>query len=300
MSIKIPTGITRFVGNNALLLKKNSPTLLFGAGIIGFVATTVIASRATLKVSEVLDHHDDEKREMDARARVDAEYDEFQYGKDVATLYTITAIDIAKLYGPAVVCGSLSIVALTSSHHILNKRNAALSAAYAAVDKAFTQYRDRVRADLGEEKDLEYRYGGSVENGEPVNKDGQSGKSRVFKTKETKGSMYARFFDETNPLWSPVPAYNKIFLQSQQRYANDKLIARGHIFLNEIYDGLGIERTPEGSVVGWVISEDGDNCVDFGIFNPNSPGAIDFVNGNEAAILLDFNVDGVIYDKIGG
>ena len=51
------------------------------------------------------------------------------------------------------------------------------------------------------------------------------------------------------------------------------------------------------AVVGWVLGN-GDNCIDFGIWDSANEKARDFVNGREGAILLDFNVDGVIYDLI--
>lgn len=108
-------------------------------------------------------------------------------------------------------------------------------------------------------------------------------------------SPYARFFDEASANWVKDPEINHIFVQCQQNFANNLLIARGHLFLNEVYDMLGIDRSSAGQVVGWVISGDGDNFVDFGMFEAHSAR---FVNGYERSILLDFNVDGVVVDKI--
>jgi hypothetical protein len=112
-------------------------------------------------------------------------------------------------------------------------------------------------------------------------------------------SIYARFFDPTSTSWSKEPEYNLIFVQCQQNYANDLLRARGHVFLNEVYDMLGIPRSQAGAVVGWILSQDRttDNYIDFGVFD-DEKNARDFVNGYEGSILLDFNVDGVIFDKI--
>ena len=110
-------------------------------------------------------------------------------------------------------------------------------------------------------------------------------------------SPYARFFDETVYEWKPDPLMNKCFLDAQQRYANNLLEARGHIFLNEVYDMLGFQRTREGAVVGWIKNGDGDGYVDFGIYDGNERSRA-FVNGHETSILLDFNVDGTIWDKI--
>ena len=84
----------------------------------------------------------------------------------------------------------------------------------------------------------------------------------------------------------------------QQTFFNDLLLSRGHLFLNEVYDQIGIDRTKAGQVVGWVVSKDGDNFVDFGLFDGSTQEKRMFVNGHENSVLLDFNVDGVIYDKI--
>ena len=121
-------------------------------------------------------------------------------------------------------------------------------------------------------------------------------------------SEYARFFDEATSTEHHKDAeYNLMFLRRQQDYANEVLKSRGHLFLNEVYDMLGIPRTKAGQVVGWIYNEDnpnGDNYVDFGIYDLSNLSdsqkerKIAFVNGHECNILLDFNVDGPIYDLI--
>ena len=90
---------------------------------------------------------------------------------------------------------------------------------------------------------------------------------------------------------------NLFFLKAQQTNANVQLTVRGHVFLNEVYDMLGLPRTAAGAIVGWVRGN-GDDVIDFGIWDNNDINS-DFVNGyNRSKILLDFNVDGVIYDII--
>ena len=85
---------------------------------------------------------------------------------------------------------------------------------------------------------------------------------------------------------------------------NRKLDLNGYVFLNDVYRALGFESTPYGAVVGWYKSKNMDEMsgrdgfVDFGIFNPDNERARAFVNGYERSILLDFNVDGIIYDLI--
>lgn len=118
------------------------------------------------------------------------------------------------------------------------------------------------------------------------------------KKSERNVSQYARFFDSGCAAWNEDPEYNLLFLKQQQNYANDLLKAKGHLFLNEVYDMLTIPRSKAGQVVGWVYNDEnpiGDNRVDFGIYAEHNTSAI---NGFERSILLDFNVDGDILKYI--
>jgi hypothetical protein len=111
-------------------------------------------------------------------------------------------------------------------------------------------------------------------------------------------SPYACFFNEDSVAWTKNPECNKMFLRQQQNYANEKLRQRGYLFLNEVYDMLGIPRTKAGQCIGWIYDEKnpiGDNYVDFGIYDRIHNQS--FVNGYEDSVLLDFNVDGNILDR---
>jgi hypothetical protein len=99
-------------------------------------------------------------------------------------------------------------------------------------------------------------------------------------------SQYEKVYDEKSPNWNHEELYNLMFLKATSSHVNDILTVRGHVFLNEVYDALGFPRTPEGQLVGWIKDGDGDGVIDFGIQDDKTP------------YQLDFNVDGVIYDKI--
>ena len=121
-------------------------------------------------------------------------------------------------------------------------------------------------------------------------------KPKIRETHEP--SPYAVFFDETSAAWTKNPECNKLFLLRTQDLANLKLKTRGYLFLNEVFDMLGVPRCKTGQLVGWVYDEVnpvGDNYVDFGIFNECNH---KFVNGFEKSVLLDFNVDGNILDRL--
>ena len=118
------------------------------------------------------------------------------------------------------------------------------------------------------------------------------------KIKSVDTSDYARFFDSECPNWSKDAELNLAFLKHSERYASEVLKNKGYLFLNDVYDILGFSRSQAGQVVGWIYDEKnpvGDNYVDFDIYSERNQG---FINGSNDSALLDFNVDGIIIDKI--
>jgi hypothetical protein len=283
----ISQDVTRSIGRKVLTAKKNSPHIFFVGGVIGTVGSTVLACRATLKLEGKIDEI---KRDLDAVKELSKTRQEKEHYQDLGYVCVKSTIVIGRLYAPAVVVGAVSIAALTGSHIQLTRRNAALSATLAAVSKAYDNYRIRVQEEVGKERELDI-YRDMKEQEVEVD-----GKKNVVKVTDPNGwSPYARFFDETADNWQRNAEMNRHFLHLQQNYANDLLRSRGHIFLNEVYDLLGLERSQAGQIVGWVMNGEGDNYVDFGLFECESSR---FINHLEQSIILDFNVDGVVYDKI--
>lgn len=316
---EIMNNITRTFNKAAFKFKKHSPEILVVAGVVGVVGSTVMACKATTKVNDILDDTKDQLDKIhEAGERLEngetlmlkdgEEYTVEQNKKDLTIVYAQTALKFAKLYAPSVIIGGLSITAILTGHNITRKRNIALAAAYTAVDKSFKEYRGRVVERFGEALDKELKYGiKSKEVDEVVtNEDGTESVVKktvdvVDATNPMNVSEYARFFDDGCAGWTKDPEYNLMFLRDQQRYANDLLKSKGHLFLNEVYDLLGIPRTKAGQIVGWIYDEkhpNGDNFVDFGIYDTNKTANRDFVNGYERTILLDFNVDGNIWDQM--
>jgi len=279
-----------------LHVQKHSPTILFGAGVVGVVATVVLASRATLRLDEVLDEGD----ELMAKAQVAHDeawkgYSEDDFRRDLFLIKLKTAGSVAKLYAPAFILGTLSIAALTGAHLTLSRRNVGLTLAYAGLEKAFREYRDRIVGEIGEDRERELRY--DLVEYEVTRNTADGPVKEMIKRRGPMGySIYARLFDQTNKNWTPEHMHNSYFVQCQQRYANDLLNARGHIFLNEVYKMLGMPESREGCIVGWLKGGNGDGFVDFGVFSGDELTGFDFASGDEKSVWLDFNVDGPIWD----
>lgn len=305
-NIKLPAGINRAVNKVAFKMKKHAPEILVIAGVGGTIITTVMACKATTKIDEVLA----ENKEQIAKTKNYVEetgfsdkYTEKDYQKDLTVMYTQRGLKLFKLYAPAIAVGTISITAILAGHNVLKKRNVALAAAYEVVNKNFKDYRGRVIDRFGNELDRELRYNIRKEEVEKTVIDEKTGKERTVKeiteiADIDPSSEYAKFFDESCPGWTKDPEYNLMFLRNQQQYANDLLESRGYLFLNEVYEMLGIQRTRQGQVIGWIYDKNVIDKVDFGIYNIANPANRRFVNGYERSILLDFNVDGDILNAI--
>lgn len=306
MKNNIATKASRLISTASLKLKKHSPEILVVAGIAGAVVSTVMACKATLKVDEIIKEKEEKMNEIETCLNGEEyDYNEEDKKKDTTIVYTQTGLRLLKLYGPALGIGVLSITSILAGTHILKKRNVALAAAYTVVDKGFKNYRKNVVERFGEQVDKELRYNIKAREIEKESTD-KNGKKKTTKqiVQTIDGgepiSEYARFFDELSSAYEKDSEYNLMFLRRQQDYANEVLKSKGYLFLNEVYDMLGIPRTKAGQIVGWIYNEKnpiGDNYVDFNIYNGSEASHL-FVNGYERSILLDFNVDGPILDLI--
>jgi len=272
---------------------------MFALGVAGVVTAGVYACRSTLKLEETLDevkHDFDSVKEMKETVNqpgVSIEkkgnYTEQDYYKDLIYVYGRAAIKVTKLYGPSVLIGTVSIGLLTTSHVQLARRNAALTVTLTAVSKAYDDYRMRVQKEIGRERELDLYHGTETMRVE--------GTKDLVKVTNQGGSLsiYSRVFDSDCPNFKNDVETNRFFVQCQQNYANHLLTVRGHVFLNDVYDSLGLERSTPGAVVGWVRDGNGDGYIDFGIHNALN---MRYLDNYQHCLILDFNVDGVVYDLI--
>jgi hypothetical protein len=324
MSSKFMTNLTRTVNRAGLHVKKHSPEILLVTGIVAGGTALVAACKATTKLESVLNETKNnvaqvhecaaagEIRVKDGDEIVTVPYTEEDSKKDLTIFYTKGCLNVAKLYAPAAVLGVVSLTCILASHGIIRKRNTALAAAAIAEATDFKNYRQRVVERFGEELDRELKYNIKAKEVEEVVVQEDGTETVVKKTVSlvddpNNHSAYARYFDHLCTGYDDsgtveAHEHNLTFLKLQQKYATQRLQTVGHLFLNEVYEMLGIPHSTAGALVGWVYDEKnpvGDNFVDFGIYDMYSANARDFVNGRDKVILLDFNVDGPIYQLLG-
>lgn len=280
----LPAGVSRQIAKAALKTRKNSPHIFFGAGLGGAAVATVMACKATLKAEPMLDLIQEELKATRERGPYASQKEET---KAVARVYVRGAGQIGKVYGPSIIVGTLAVAALTGSHVQLTRRNTALMGTLAATMQAFNEYRSRVREVLGDEGEKDLFNGTESQTIKHAD-----GTKELVKVRVRPGlSPYAKQFDRTNHKWQKNSEMNRAFIQIQQDIANHDLNSRGYVFLNDVYEALGFERTKAGQHVGWVRNGEGDGYIDFGLQEIHNAGLVDGT-GKEA--WLDFNVDGVI------
>jgi len=290
----VPNAITRVVGRTVLKTQKNSPQLLFAAGIVGFGATVVLACRATLQLEDILvdtqkhlletDRLKHQKNSLGVRRFTDEDLN-----KDKARIYFDSTLKMGKLYAPAIVIGVASVACLTKSHRIMNERNATLTAAYVGLQKFLEDYRGRVRQEVGQDRERDVYYAST-----PVElvEDGPNGPVKVFGSAPGQKSPYSAVFDDKNGNWQDANEYNINFIRIQEQLLTDKLRAQGSLLLNEVYDRLDLPRTPTGAMCGWMVGhKNSDDFVEINIMPLH-----DF----HGTLALDFNVAGVVYDMLSG
>lgn len=314
MKLNILNGVSNSLGSTGLRISKASPEIFVGIGIGCMIAGTVFACKATLKADTVIKEKNETlgkvKAARDAVLNDDEDFKDItedvysaeDYRKDLIITYTNAAKGFIKLYWPAILCGTVGVASILYGHNILSSRNVAIAAAYETVKEGYSEYRKRVIDELGEDADRRFRYGIQKKDIE-VEEEKEDG---TVKTKTKKNadvlegySKNAKFFDSSSPYWEKSAEHNLYFLLERQEYANHLLQTRGHIFVNEIYDMLGIPRTKAGAVEGLVKEKNGETVVvDFGIYEIYKDAARDFVNGYENVILIDIkNVENIL-DKI--
>lgn len=310
--VEIIKAVSRTFHRFGFALRRHSPEILVIGGSVGVIAGTVMACKASTKVGAVVDDAKGKINAINEYAKKPAvieagEYTETDRKRDVTIMYARTGLELTKLYAPAVFVEAISLGCILKSHNIVRKRNMVLAAAYATVDKSFKEYRGRVIERFGQELDKELKYNIKSKEVEEIVVDENGNEQVVKKTVKVVGSPlyseYSFFFDETCAGWTKNAEANKTFLIQVQNWANEKLQTRGHLFLNEVLDMLGADRTQAGNEVGWRYDKNGiecgDNYVDLRIFDQCGVERYDerkraFANGQERSILLDPNVDGPI------
>jgi len=292
MSLKVK--LMQITGRTLLRVKQYSPELLIVGGVVGFVGTVVLASTATLKMDSVLEAHNNAVEDLKENAEtllLDI-YDEKDLAKDLYITKVQTVVQIAKIYAPAVTLGVLSVACFLTSYNIMKSRQLAMAAAYKALESSFASYRKRVNEVFGEDVDKALKLGVREETYLDEN-----GVEQIHEVVDGLSAYKVLFNSQTSSMWSGSPGGNGYFISAQQTHANNILHSRGHVFLNEVYGWLGLAHTEAGALTGWVRGN-GDDFIDFSMYILNEETDVLNTYRTKEDIVLDFNVDGPVYNLL--
>lgn len=303
--VEFLTKVNRKVARMKINGRKYSPEILIAIGVVGSITGMALACVATTKLDSVKEKKDIAMDEIHARYNPETELDVIK--KETTAVYARTGLRYAALYSPAIIVEGISLSCMVASNIIMRKRIVGVTAAYATLATSFKEYRGRVTERYGE--DVEYEIRHNIRNEEitttKVDKHGnEKTKTEKVKTIDTsKLSDYSRIYDSGCNGWSKDPIANRTFLRCQETAANQRLERDETVTLNDVYEMLGFQRTPEGQVVGWHFNPDapvGERQIDFGIFTglEESEAKRRFINGLECNVILDFNVQGNILEYI--
>lgn len=312
---------SQMLSKTTFKLKKASPTIMIVGAAIGGVTAAVLACKATIKAQDILNEHNTAVKTIHTtKEQIEhgviqldegESYTEKDYKNDITTTYVQTGLKLAKVYAPAVTLGAVSLGCMFGSHHIMSKRNASLTAAYIALDKAFEEYKSRVSDRFGSrvQEELEHNIKAVELESKSTNEQGVEETIKEYKDIAMQHtSPYTCIFDETVDTWQPDNMMNRNYLFLMEQSANKRLRIQGHLFLNDVLASLGTHggvtlKTPEGQIVGWIYDPNDptrQSHVDFGVTNyvEGDEALNSFINGGERSVMLRFNCDGPIIDKI--
>ena len=285
-------------------VSKHAPTILSVGASVGVVATSAFAWHAGRTFEDV--EYRNYERIKDCQNRANGIPDEEVPSIERRNRLAF-ALDAARHIAPTVIIGGTTIALIYFSNSISRKRMAALSAAYFAVQNAFDNYKSKMVNALGKEtvdKIVQPKlpnYGKTAE--EILENDDRNDAADVTDavlSMVRECSPYARVISETSSTaWDPNEDYTTMNLTEIQAWANRRLEKKGHLFLNEVFDQLGLSRMKEGALVGWLKNGDGDGYVSFGDIEGSIYRVPDYERKSiHSNVVVDFNVDGVIWDKI--
>lgn len=316
--MSIFSSAAKFGSNLIQKVKFRSPELLIGAGVAGLVVAAVVAVRRgvrwhTAAKAEIV--HD---LEMIKKAEGSPQYTREDRVRDYAQAIGKGVWSFTQIYGPSVAVGVASVVSILAGTGILKGRLAAMTSAAATAQAALERYRSRVREKLGEDADYEFAYEVSAKKAKIKHEDGTKESLVTYHLVPSSGewmaaSPYSRLWDENAMEWCANRDIQFLTLRSLENHFNQELNARGVVFLNDVYKALGLPMSKDAALVGWIKDYEkpkmaklaselgrvpGDGVISFGVFENESPSARAYLAGDDNRVVLDFNVDGVIYDLI--
>ena len=255
----------RAAGTITLAAKTHAPALLVAGGIATGIACVITACKATTKVSAIIEDAETEMIEADnalehpETLKKGETYTPEEHEKDIRIIRRNMVFRLIKNYAIPVALGVASIVCTLCGYKILHKRNAALAAAFNGLSAAFGKYRERVREECGDDADRHFRYGTKIRR--IVSKDPDTGEETV-QFKEDFDRPEFTFGDPQHYDFNAETSteFHESFnrrpqnwqrLKDTYEWAEIQIATKGHLFLNDVLEMLGLPQCAAGQILGW-------------------------------------------------
>lgn len=316
--MSIFSSAVRFGSHLVQKVKFRSPELLIGAGVVGLVGAAVVAVRRGVRWHNAAKNEILHDLETIKKAEGSPEYGREDRVRDYAQVIGKGVWSFTQIYGPSVAVGAASVMSILAGTGVLRGRLAAVTSAAVTAQAALDRYRQRVREKLGDDADYEFAHEVVGRKTKLKHEDGTKETQVTYHLVPSSGewmaaSPYSRIWDESALEWSPNREIQYLTLRSLENHFNRELDARGVVFLNDVYKALGLPMSPEAALVGWIKNYEtpkmkalaeklgrtpGDGVIDFGVFDGETASARAYLAGDDDRVVLDFNVDGVVYDLV--
>lgn len=274
------------------LLKKVGTAIYDNRANIEFVVGAGLVVAGTAMAMSKAEEAVDVKREMERQIKEIELTDEddgwetsMERTKACLTMAKTTAVGYAKTYALPIGVEVGGLVLMGVSHATLQKQVGTLSASLASTALAFANYRERVREELGDQKDEDFLLG---KNNKIVNVDVENGEEKVT-VEPLDIPDHAFFFDEVNApdAWEKEGFMNYDYLTNHERWLNDRLWREGVLWENDIRRDIKVPIDPKAAEWGITAVDDNGNrnYISFGI-NKNTERAQAFRDGTEKSFLI--------------
>ena len=192
-------------------IKKASPEILLGFGLISMAGSVIFAVKDTPKVEKMLDEQKPETI------------------KEKAIIY-------AKGYVPSALTFAAGATCILSSHHIVAGRVAAATVACRAIDTAYHEFRDKAVEVLGEDSVRE------VDSKIKEDRQSTNASTMVFGSGDV--LCYDKKFDRV--FMSNANAIDRAVNEAYRLMLDDDYAS-----VNDIWCGIGLDPIPIGYEMGW-------------------------------------------------
>ena len=236
---KISEGAKNAFGTIVKAADQNSPTILTGLAVAGFVGTIVLVVKAVPKAEKILDNRAKKMKEVEGKELDDEKL------KEAKTEITVETVkEMIPVVLPPIVTGGLSIACCIGSNSVNLRRQAVLSAAYNVAQSTLAEYKDKLPSIVGAskaEKVIDAIAEDHVTKNPPA--DNQiivTGYGEVLCFDDYSG----RYF-KSNP--------EKI--REAVNDLNETLMDCMYVSLNEFYREIGLAEIKLGDDLGWNIDK---------------------------------------------